>query len=123
MFKVVGKLLIFVLSVALFILSISQLIIFCTSYIQVFNNEELLSSSLQFIITFICGIIGISLIKRNKKTLFLLPFILCILAIGVYFAIYISKGNISNYFYCISILDITISAILLVSLFWNRKGV
>lgn len=124
MFRVIGKILVYLNGIFLFIFGVTTFFFMCFTYVNVFSPLE---STIGFLHAFIMigfSILAWYLIRWNKKTWPLIPGLLVILGVGIYYLVHVYHIDPleSDLFYkIIGYISIICSSVTLLSCFWNRK--
>ena len=123
MFRVIGKIIIFVCGLVFIALGVAEAVYLFAQYIHIFDGLHIALSSIEFVTMIVLGILSILFILKNKKTYFLAIPSIIILGLGIYYLV-IHQGNVSsNYYLASGIIDVTLSSLVILSIFWNRKRI
>lgn len=123
MLRMVARVLIFIFSLFLFVLGISEMIYFFAQYMQELDPLNMTLSIVQFVFCILGGIGGLICITRGKRTELLFISNIVLLGLGIYYFVVFNGHAHESYFLALAILNTFISLTLLVSLFWNRKRI
>ena len=120
MFKVIGKILIFVFSIILIAFGASGLVYLLIDYIHLFDGVHIAISVIQSVLMLGAGISGIVCISLSKDLKFLsIPYLL-LLGLSIYYFVIFKNSTTSGYYLALGIVNLISSVFLLTSVYWNR---
>ena len=120
MFKVIGKILIFVFSIILIAFGASGLVYLFIDYIHLFDAVHIAISVIQSVLMLGAGIIGIVCISLSKDLKFLsIPYLL-LLGLSIYYFVIFKNSTTAGYYLALGIVNLISSVFLLTSVYWNR---
>ena len=120
MFKVIGKILIFVSSIILIAFGVSGLVYLFIDYIHLFDAVHLAISVIQSVLMLGAGIIGIICISLSKDLKFLSIPYLFLLGLSIYYFVIFKNSTTAGYYLALGIVNLISSVFLLTSVYWNR---
>lgn len=120
MFRVIGKILIFIFSVFLVGLGGSELVYLFVQYINILDPLHIALSAIQGVLSLATGVIGLICITRSKNTNYLIAPYLILLGLGIYYLVIANNNAVEGYYLALGIINVVSNTILLLSTFWNR---
>jgi peptidoglycan/LPS O-acetylase OafA/YrhL len=123
MLRVIGRTLIFVFSLALLVLGISEMVYLFAQYINEFDGIHIGLSVIQIVFSIAAGIYGLISITRGKKTEWLSISCVVLLGLAAYYYALLPTTPHHSYYLGLAILNTVMSVFILVSVFWNRKRI
>lgn len=122
MFKVAGKLVLFINIIILVILGISSFIFLFTDYLSVLPTYSLVISFIAIAVCFLFAIYCFILLKKSKSTLPLLSLNTILFGFGIFYMILLILGKNIEIYYSFCVVLLVCSIISFFSIYWTRKG-
>ena len=121
MFKVIGKILIFVFGICLLVTGVAELVYLVVQYATIFDPLHIALTVIQGVTAMVCGISSIFLITRSKNPAYVSISTVILFGLGVYFLAIFNGSIAPAYYLAVGIINIISTSFIMVSLIWNRK--
>ena len=121
MFRVIGRILIFVFSLALIVLGLTEAFYFFIQYIHIFDALHIALCAVQIVLSLIAGVGGIITISKSKRSRWNLISYFVLFGLGIYYLVICNGHPNENYYMVVGVFNVIITFTLFISAFWNRK--
>ena len=120
MFKVIGKILIFVFSIILIAFGVSGLVYLFIDYIHLFDTTHTVIAIIQSVLSLLTGIFGVICVSLSKSVKFLSIPSFILLGLSIYYFVIFKNSTTAGYYLALGIINLISSVSLLASIYWNR---